>query len=152
MPTRMLRYRSEIIERHPLSDIRQYLVYIGKSRLTMVDRIQQTGLDYHYSIIDMHKVDCRRIPGCLRSRYTFWDIQVPKTHSIFDNFLCPDRPASVATPDSLVGELSVTTPANGLTACRDALCIGPTPAPYAYRGLPALAPLSMAGSVCHVHD
>ena len=64
-------------------------------------------------------------PGCLRSRYTFWDIQVPKTHSIFDNFLCPDRPASVATPDSLVGEPSVTTPANGLTACRDALCIGP---------------------------
>ena len=29
---------------------------------------------------------------CLRSRDAFWDIQVPKTHSIFDNLLLPRPP------------------------------------------------------------
>ena len=32
---------------------------------------------------------------CLRSRDAFWDIQVPKTHSIFDSLLCSDRPAVI---------------------------------------------------------
>ena len=32
----------------------------------------------------------------LRPRDTFWDIQVSKTHSIFDSHCCPGRPASVA--------------------------------------------------------
>ena len=47
MPGRMLCYRSEIILSYPDDDIRQYLIYIGKERLQMADKIQQSGLDYH---------------------------------------------------------------------------------------------------------
>ena len=59
MPWRMLRYRNEIGHSQPKHDIRQYLISIGKAPLRMVDHIQQTGLDYHYRIIDMHTVDCQ---------------------------------------------------------------------------------------------
>ena len=61
MPVRMLRYRTDIYQGHVTQDIRQYLIYIGRARLTMKDRIQQTGLDYHYRIIDMHTVDCQAL-------------------------------------------------------------------------------------------
>ncbi len=61
MPSRMLRYRSELIQSYPDSEIRQYLIYIGKDRLTMADGIEQSGLSYHYPIIDMHNVDCQRM-------------------------------------------------------------------------------------------
>ena len=61
MPGRMLRYRSEIILSYPDDDIRQYLIYIGKERLQMADKIQQSGLDYHYPIIDMHNIDCQKM-------------------------------------------------------------------------------------------
>lgn len=61
MPWRMLRYRTEIGQTRPKLDIRQYLIYIGKDRLSMTDGIQQTGLDYRYSIIDMHKVECETL-------------------------------------------------------------------------------------------
>jgi hypothetical protein len=61
MPSRMLRYRSELIHSYPESDNRQYLIYIGKGRLTMADGIEQSGLSYHYPIIDMHNVDCQRM-------------------------------------------------------------------------------------------
>jgi len=58
MPWRMLRYRAEIGQANPESDIRQYLVYIGRAALAMSDGIQQSGLDYRYRVIDMHQVDC----------------------------------------------------------------------------------------------
>ena len=61
MASRMLRYRSELIHSYPESDIRQYLIYIGKDRLTMADGIEQSGLNYHYPIIDMHNVDCQKM-------------------------------------------------------------------------------------------
>lgn len=61
MPWRMLRYRAEIAQARPHHDIRQYLLYIGKAPLTMVDHIQQTGLDYYYQVIDMHTVDCQML-------------------------------------------------------------------------------------------
>ena len=47
---RMLRYRTEISLTHPELDIRQYLIYIGKAPLNMPTTLQQTGLDYHYTI------------------------------------------------------------------------------------------------------
>lgn len=59
MPWRMLRYRSEIGHANPDSDIRQYLIYIGKASLTMAESIHQDSLDYRYRIIDMHSVDCQ---------------------------------------------------------------------------------------------
>lgn len=61
MPVRMLRYRSDIMRVQAKLDIRQYLIYIGKEPLSMAEGIQQTGLDYRYPIIDMHKVDCREL-------------------------------------------------------------------------------------------
>ena len=61
MPARMLRYRSEIILSHPDNDIRQYLIYIGRDRLTMADGMEQRGLSYHYPIIDMHTIDCQKM-------------------------------------------------------------------------------------------
>jgi hypothetical protein len=61
MPTRMLRYRTDIMLSHPDQDIRQYLIYIGKAPLRMSDRIVQTGLDYRYCIVDMHTVDCQTL-------------------------------------------------------------------------------------------
>jgi len=61
MPARMLRYRSDILHTHTELDIRQYLIYIGKAPLRMADGIRQTGLDYHYRIIDMHTVDCQTL-------------------------------------------------------------------------------------------
>jgi hypothetical protein len=61
MPWRMLRYRAEIGHVRPETDIRQYLIYIGKDRLNMADGIQQSGLNYRYQIIDMHTVDCETL-------------------------------------------------------------------------------------------
>jgi hypothetical protein len=61
MPWRMLRYRTEIGQNNPAHDIRQSLIYIGKAQLTMPTGIQQTGLDYRYNVIDMHKVDCQHL-------------------------------------------------------------------------------------------
>lgn len=61
MPWRMLRYRSDIGLARPEHDVRQYLIYIGKAPLTMPDRLRQSGLDYQYSIIDMHAVDCHAL-------------------------------------------------------------------------------------------
>ena len=61
MPWRMLRYRSEIGHAHCQHDIRQFLIYIGKAPLAMQDSLHQTGLDYRYGIVDMHKVDCHEL-------------------------------------------------------------------------------------------
>ena len=61
MPWRMLRYRSDIGLARPEHDVRQYLIYIGKAPLVMPDRLSQSGLDYRYSIIDMHTVDCHTL-------------------------------------------------------------------------------------------
>lgn len=61
MPWRMLRYRSDIGLARPEHDVHQYLIYIGKAPLTMPDRLSQSGLDYRYSIIDMHTVDCHTL-------------------------------------------------------------------------------------------
>ena len=38
------------------------------------------------------------LQACLRSRDAFWDVQVPKTHSIFDNLLVPRPPCVRAAP------------------------------------------------------
>ena len=39
-------------------EIKQYIIYIGKARLTMADGIEEDHLNYHYTIIDMHTIDC----------------------------------------------------------------------------------------------
>lgn len=59
IPVRMLRYRTDIMLACPDQDIRQFLIYIGRPKLSMPDHLQKTGLDYRYRIIDMHTVDCQ---------------------------------------------------------------------------------------------
>ena len=58
MPVRMLRYLSDILMMYPDEPIYQYLVYIGKHRLTMPDNLLRPQLTYHYQTLDMHNVDC----------------------------------------------------------------------------------------------
>jgi len=58
MPFRMLRYLSDILLDSPGAPVRQYLVYIGKERLTMTDGFAMPDFSYRYRIIDMHGVDC----------------------------------------------------------------------------------------------
>ena len=64
-PHRMLRYCTDIALEWPGFEIEQYLIYIGKDNLTMPDGIINKRLDYHYHLIDMHRIDCEHFlqPG-----------------------------------------------------------------------------------------
>ena len=61
MPLRMLRYYTDIALAHADCPIRQYVIYIGKSALHMPDCKKDTGLDYHYTIINMHHIDYQQL-------------------------------------------------------------------------------------------
>lgn len=63
MPYRMLRYLSDILLDHPGVPVRQYLVYIGRARLTMADGFALPDFRYRYRIIDMHEVACDDLLG-----------------------------------------------------------------------------------------
>ncbi|MBK8452944.1 MAG: hypothetical protein WAQ53_04750 [Thiofilum sp.] len=58
MSVRMLRYASDILMAYPDEPIYQYLVYIGKQRLTMPNTLVLPQFTYHYATLDMHTVDC----------------------------------------------------------------------------------------------
>ncbi|MBK8451795.1 MAG: hypothetical protein WAQ53_15250 [Thiofilum sp.] len=58
MPTRMLRYFTDIHLQYPSEPIHQHLVYIGKKPLEMVSEINQPLFTYRYAILDMRTVDC----------------------------------------------------------------------------------------------
>lgn len=60
MHKRMLRYYSDIVMRFDPLPIHQYVIYIGKANLTMHDQIQSEAIDYRYSMIDMHTIDCEK--------------------------------------------------------------------------------------------
>ncbi|MEE9395373.1 MAG: hypothetical protein V3V31_00025 [Methylococcales bacterium] len=59
MSFRMLRYYSDIRLSYPEETLRQYLIYIGKPKLTMTDGLNEAYHQYHYTIIDMHDIDCK---------------------------------------------------------------------------------------------
>jgi len=59
MPLRMLRYLTDIQLNYKDDDIRQYVLYIGASRLRMKSSINTKYLNYHYHLLDIHTVDCR---------------------------------------------------------------------------------------------
>jgi hypothetical protein len=40
--------------------VKQYVIYTGSKPLTMNARIRQSGLDYHYTLLDMSTLDCER--------------------------------------------------------------------------------------------
>ena len=59
MPLRMLRYYTDIRFAGHTGPIRQFLVYIGGDSLAMADGIDEPELlDYHYGLVDMHRVNC----------------------------------------------------------------------------------------------
>jgi len=57
MPDRMLRYLTDIRLSYPNQTVYQYLLYIGKSRLSMADGITTEQLHYRYPVLDMHEMD-----------------------------------------------------------------------------------------------
>jgi hypothetical protein len=57
MPLRMLRYYTDICFAHPNFPIHQYLIYIGSQKLTMSVQKCDSGLEYRYTIVDMHNID-----------------------------------------------------------------------------------------------
>ena len=61
MPLRMLRYYTDIALATPDLPIRQYVIYIGQSTLRMPDYKKDTGLDYQYTIINMHTIDYQQL-------------------------------------------------------------------------------------------
>ena len=58
MPWRMLRYRTDISLAYPGLDVKQYVIYIGRAKLSMASGIEQIDLCYRYRILDMHSMDC----------------------------------------------------------------------------------------------
>ncbi len=58
MPLRMLRYYTDIRLCYPEDALRQYLIYIGKPKLTMDNGLSEPNHHYQYTIIDMHDIDC----------------------------------------------------------------------------------------------
>ncbi len=58
MPLRMLRYYTDIQMSWQKEEIRQYMLYIGSSKLTMKSGLQTANLSYQYQILDIHNVDC----------------------------------------------------------------------------------------------
>ncbi|MCP4407044.1 MAG: Rpn family recombination-promoting nuclease/putative transposase, partial [Gammaproteobacteria bacterium] len=58
MPLRMLRYYTDIRLSWPKEPLHQYLIYIGKDRLSMPAGIDEPGHRYRYRILDMRQIDC----------------------------------------------------------------------------------------------
>ena len=54
----MLRYLGDIALQHPGLPVRQYLIYIGRERLTMPAGIDLERLRYDYDQVDMRSLDC----------------------------------------------------------------------------------------------
>lgn len=61
MANRMLRYYTDIRTQFPELKINQYVIYIGKGKLTMPSSIQESSLDYSYQLIDMYQIDCESL-------------------------------------------------------------------------------------------
>ena len=61
MPLRMLRYYTDIQFQWPDEQIRQYVLYLGKRPLNMVDHIDHPDWRYCYTLFDIHGVDCETL-------------------------------------------------------------------------------------------
>ena len=55
---RELRYYVEIQKNYKDFEIFQYVIYIGKEKLTMQNILKKHNIAYNYEIIDMKKLDC----------------------------------------------------------------------------------------------
>lgn len=61
MHLRMHRYLSDILFEYEELEVKQYLLYIGKSRYSMKNYIKKQDLDYKYDIIDMRDISCEAL-------------------------------------------------------------------------------------------
>lgn len=60
MPVRMLRYLTDILLDHQAQSdlpVLQYVVYIGRDKLNMSDRVERGNLSFQYRLLDMHSID-----------------------------------------------------------------------------------------------
>jgi hypothetical protein len=57
----MLRYLADLLLAYPYMRVWQFLVYIGKPPLRMAVGLDLPQMPYHYSLIDMHQVDCQEL-------------------------------------------------------------------------------------------
>ncbi len=60
MPIRMMRYYTDIKTLYPKIPVRRYLIYIGKRKCSIKDRIDEEDEFFRYNLIDMHKIDCEK--------------------------------------------------------------------------------------------
>jgi len=60
MHRRMLRYYTDIKQKFDELEVYQYVIYIGKAKLSMRDKIIEKSLNFSYNIIDMHTIDCQK--------------------------------------------------------------------------------------------
>jgi len=60
MHHRMLRYYTDIKQRFDTLEIYQFVVYIGKAKLSMKSEISEERLHFSYNIVDMHTIDCQK--------------------------------------------------------------------------------------------
>jgi predicted transposase/invertase (TIGR01784 family) len=58
MHLRMLRYYSDILFEYENTNIFQYLLYIGKDKLNMKNRIKKDKINFEYNIINAKDIDC----------------------------------------------------------------------------------------------
>ena len=61
MPRRMLRYYGDIKMQFDTLKVNQYLIYIGKAKLSMRDKVSDDNIEYSYTIVDMHTIDCEEL-------------------------------------------------------------------------------------------
>jgi len=57
MPYRMLRYWLDIKKDIRLP-VKQYVIYIGKEKLSMKSNLLEDNVNYYYNLIDMKNIDC----------------------------------------------------------------------------------------------
>ncbi|RUM57616.1 MAG: hypothetical protein DSY40_00675 [Nautilia sp.] len=57
---RMLRYYTEIKQLHKNLPVYQYVIYIGKNRLSMENILNCDNINYSYNLLDLAKIDCEK--------------------------------------------------------------------------------------------
>jgi predicted transposase/invertase (TIGR01784 family) len=60
MHLRMMRYLNDIMFLYEDYEILQYVVYIGKNKCLMKDKIENKNIKFRYNLIDMKKIDCEK--------------------------------------------------------------------------------------------
>ena len=61
MRYRMLRYWVDIKQLFPHLTIYQYLIYIGKDKLTIKNSLDEQNINYLYTLINMQDIDCKKL-------------------------------------------------------------------------------------------